>query len=629
MSFFKSLKQLILKIEQKNIVMCSENVDEIISTNLDEFKTICDDLNIEYNQNDQNNFIDLTNFVCEVAKKMNYNSIKYFSPNKGIVDYLNQNDNQTIDEQKEDEFGLISQNHVGNLISFIDNINEEIKMIESSEMINRKLFIIKIGDVLLEKQANIETIKLATLINSFLEFFKQSASKFSKNKIKLLIIAKSSQGFNQLISTNNVEFTAVSISLPNKEERLSFYSKYKSRYVKLKASTKELNHPDFNEVITLSDGMSFREMFQLARIDPLILKDDLTFKELYSLIFFNKKDSEWEKIDFEKMKNIKSILSKRVKGQDYAIECATKSLIRSFTGMNGIAHSTSNNKKPKGILFFVGPTGVGKTELAKAISEFVFGEENRVIRFDMSEFNHEHSDQRLIGAPPGYVGYDSGGELTNAVKQKPFSILLFDEIEKAHGKILDKFLQILEDGRLKSAQGEIIDFSETFIIFTSNIGSSSFLGNVENDVEVRKHFIEAVSNHFNNELGRPEILNRINQKNIVPFNFVKDSSIVEQIITSKISKIKELLYKEKLINLEFKNNSIEKTVEKISKSFDKKMGGRGVITEIETHFIDPLSFFIFEKYSVIKNNQNQNQITLINVVFENNKINFEISLDME
>ena len=116
--------------------------------------------------------------------------------------------------------------------------------------------------------------------------------------------------------------------------------------------------------------------------------------------------------------------------------------------------------------------------------------------------------------------------LTNAVKQKPFSILLFDEIEKAHGRILDKFLQILEDGRLKSSQGEIIDFSETFIIFTSNIGSSSFSGSVENDKEVRKHFIEAVSNHFNNELGRPEILNRINIKNIIPFNFVKDEEII-------------------------------------------------------------------------------------------------------
>lgn len=122
------------------------------------------------------------------------------------------------------------------------------------------------------------------------------------------------------------------------------------------------------------------------------------------------------KIDFNKMNRINEILSERVKGQDFAVEMVKKTLIRSFIGMNGVLHSKTNNKKPKGTLFLVGPTGTGKTELAKAISEFIFGEENRIIRFDMSEFNQEHNDQRLIGAPPGYVGYDSGGELTNAVK---------------------------------------------------------------------------------------------------------------------------------------------------------------------------------------------------------------------
>lgn len=132
-----------------------------------------------------------------------------------------------------------------------------------------------------------------------------------------------------------------------------------------------------------------------------------------------------------------------------------KILIRAYTGLSGLQHS-AKARTPKGALFFVGPTGVGKTELAKSLAQFLFGDEDACIRFDMSEFNHEHADQRLVGAPPGYVGYEQGGQLTNAVKNRPFSLLLFDEIEKAHPRILDKFLQILEDGRLTDGKGETI-----------------------------------------------------------------------------------------------------------------------------------------------------------------------------
>ncbi len=625
MSFFNSLKQLILKIEQKNIVLCSDNVDELIPTNINQFEEITKDLCLDWEQYNKSTFIDLTTFLCEVSKKMNYKSIKYFSPNKGIVNYLDK-DNIFEDKNKnsDENFDDFNNNEIKtNLINFIDAINEELDLLNKSERVDAKLFIIKIGDILLDKQANIETIKLASLVNSFIEFEKESVSKYHKNKIKLVIIAKSSQGFNQLISSNNVEFSSLSIQLPNKNERESFYKQYCNKYSILKSSAKEPSHPDFRDVIILSDGMSLRELFQFSKINPLILKDDLTFKELYSTIAFNKKESEWENIDIERMKNINKILSKRVKGQDYAINCTINSLIRSFTGMNGITHSTSNNKKPKGILFFVGPTGVGKTELAKSISEFIFGEENRVIRFDMSEFNHEHSDQRLIGAPPGYVGYDAGGELTNAVKQKPFSILLFDEIEKAHGKILDKFLQILEDGRLKSSQGEIIDFSETFIIFTSNIGTSDFIGSIDNDNEVRKHFIQSVSDHFNKELKRPEILNRINVKNIIPFNFIKDEKIINEIIYSKLDKIENLILEEKYIKLNFLNDAKEKIAKLVFKKSDKKMGGRGIITELETHFIDNLSHFIFNNYQVINKNKQQGIITKIDVIYGNN-LTFEI-----
>ncbi|MDE5952693.1 MAG: AAA family ATPase, partial [Malacoplasma sp.] len=296
------------------------------------------------------------------------------------------------------------------------------------------------------------------------------------------------------------------------------------------------NNKQIQEAVSLISDLNFRQILQLIKLSKNIdnIKD---FKSLYNMYTFDKKESEWEKINKEKIKSISDSLSERVKGQNYAINQVKKTIIRSFVGLTGAAQS-SNSKKPKGILFFAGPTGVGKTELAKTLTEFIFGDESKFIRFDMSEYNHEHSDQKLIGSPPGYVGYETGGQLTNAVKNNPFSILLFDEIEKAHGKILDKFLQILEDGRLTSSKGELIDFSETFIIFTSNLGTEKALEKINSsEEEIRKIYFGAIKFHFYETLKRPEIYNRIGEKNIVPFNFVTNISIIEEILNYKYKNV--------------------------------------------------------------------------------------------
>ncbi|MBR4486725.1 ATP-dependent Clp protease ATP-binding subunit [bacterium] len=278
--------------------------------------------------------------------------------------------------------------------------------------------------------------------------------------------------------------------------------------------------------------------------------------------------------------------------------------------MQGITQS-SNSKKPKGILFFVGPTGVGKTEISKALCEYIFGDESRLIRFDMSEYNHEESDQKLIGAAPGYIGYDAGGQLTNAVKEKPFCILLFDEIEKAHNKILDKFLQILEDGRLTSSQGETIDFSETLIIFTSNIGTSEIKDPVGDKDIIHNQFISAVKKYFNENLKRPEILNRIGEKNIIPFDFITDDNILDEILDMKLRKIITKLKEEKFINLNINKVDKEFLFEQIKNKYDKAMGGRGLMERLETNFIDDLSEFIFANYELISENKKNKIFTQI------------------
>ena len=174
--------------------------------------------------------------------------------------------------------------------------------------------------------------------------------------------------------------------------------------------------------------------------------------------------------------------------------------------------------RPKGVFFFAGPTGVGKTELCRALSELIFDNETALIRFDMSTFAQEHAAERLTGAPPGYVGHERGGELTNRVSAQPFSVLLFDEIEKAHPATFDKFLQILEDGRLTDGLGQTTYFSQTLIIFTSNLGATGIYERIRDrgpgqelpsPAEVAEHFEEAVRHHFTTQLNRPELLGRI------------------------------------------------------------------------------------------------------------------------
>jgi ATP-dependent Clp protease ATP-binding subunit ClpA len=255
-------------------------------------------------------------------------------------------------------------------------------------------------------------------------------------------------------------------------------------------------------------------------------------------------------------------------------------------GLAGLQHS-ARRSKPKGTLFFVGPTGVGKTELAKAIAEFLFGDEAACIRLDMSEYSHEHSDQRLIGAPPGYVGFEEGGQLTNAVRERPFCVLLFDEIEKAHPRILDKFLQILEDGRLTDGRGETAHFSETVIIFTSNIGAADMPAATDRQV-VRDHFIRAVERHFVGELGRPELLNRLGE-NVVVFEPITNPGLRRSILQRKIVPLHSHLQERFGVNLRLDEGLEGRFVE----SARMDHGGRGLNNAVENLLLNPLSRFLF------------------------------------
>ena len=312
-------------------------------------------------------------------------------------------------------------------------------------------------------------------------------------------------------------------------------------------------------------------------------------------------DNPWSKPALQQLiRQAEGEIQKQVKGQQQAIVKTVDILKRSFTGLSGAqASANSISGRPRGTLFFAGPTGVGKTELAKAVTTLLFGDERAYIRFDMSEFASEHSEARLIGAPPGYVGHDSGGELTKAIRERPFSVILFDEIEKAHPRILDKFLQILEDGRLTDSHGETVYFSESIIIFTSNLGiykdsvSGERVQNVDPSMdypEVEEKVKHEISSFFKFKLSRPEILNRIGD-NIVVFNFIT-RDIARQIFDRQISNIEARLLDGTGITIRIPDDILEQIFGIATE--DLSNGGRGIGNQIETILVNPLSRALFD-----------------------------------
>lgn len=354
-----------------------------------------------------------------------------------------------------------------------------------------------------------------------------------------------------------------------------------------------------NKFVALTDGFCFTEINGLRRLcknERIRIRDLCDVVDLYK---YGIRENPWRKLDLKTINEAEAYFKQNIKGQDQAIVKTLDVVKRAITGLSGL-HGSSHTR-PKGVLFFSGPTGTGKTETAKRLAERVFGDESCYIRFDMSEYMQSHSDQKLFGAPPGYVGYESGGQLTNAVKKKPFSILLFDEIEKADSSILDKFLQILEDGRMTDGQGNTVYFTETIIIFTSNLGiytkdiNGQRHANVTKDMEypeVAKRVRKAIDNYFKLELGRPEILNRIGE-NIVVFDFIRPKEAV-QILDMRLNAIVSHLAEEKKIKLVITEKARETLIDCAMQKLDE--GGRGIGNAVEYYLLNPLSRYLFDNY---------------------------------
>lgn len=350
-----------------------------------------------------------------------------------------------------------------------------------------------------------------------------------------------------------------------------------------------------SELVDATEGMLLVDLSavaQLGRTEGVPVQEVAEAVRRYKV---GVTEDAWRKIERGKISGGADTIRRRVIGQDHAVVHMLDIVKRAATGIGG----GRRGGRPRGIAFLAGPTGVGKTELAKTITELLFGDESAYIRFDMSEFSAEHADQRLIGAPPGYVGYDVGGELTNAVRERPFSVVLFDEIEKAHPRILDKFLQILDDGVLTSGRGDRVYFSEALIIFTSNLGiystaaDGSRQANVSPDQpfeEVRSRVRTEIGNHFKLVLNRPEILNRFGE-NIIVFDFIRPA-VAEEIFASMVRAV--------LADAGAAGHQVTLSSEAWSTlrhlcTSDLTNGGRGIRNQIEAHLINPLARALFDR----------------------------------
>ena len=314
--------------------------------------------------------------------------------------------------------------------------------------------------------------------------------------------------------------------------------------------------------------------------------------------------SRWTKIPVsklleaqkEKLMNLEKSLSKRVKGQDEAIKLVSETIRRAKANIN-------DPNRPIGSFLFLGPTGVGKTELAKALAENLFDDENRIIRLDMSEYMEKHSVSKLIGSPPGYIGYEKGGQLTEKVRQNPYSIVLFDEIEKANIDVLNLLLQIMDNGALTDSRGRLINFRNTIIIMTSNIGATDdeTLPKNAQDEQIK----ELKKLLLNNQL-KPEFVNRIDE--VIKFNSL-DKKVIEQIVLLEINKLKLRLFRNQNITI----NVDAEVISFIAKNaYDEAFGARPIRRYIQNNLESKLASLIID--NKIKSNDN------IPVIIDKNEI---------
>ena len=418
-----------------------------------------------------------------------------------------------------------------------------------------------------------------------------------RRKNALVIVARQLGAIPEWLHKDCPFLSLIQVDLPRAEERIWFVTKFRNGFHGGSTIAEPALKRLADDFANLTDGLTAWDLDAILRTS---IEEQLPLGDPRTLVNYYKHgitEDPWEKIDKIRVREASRTIEQRVIGQSQAVAAVCDMLVSARVGV-AMSESDAVGGKPKGVFFFVGPTGVGKTELAKAMTQLIFSDESAFERFDMSEYAEEHAAEKLTGSPPGFVGYEEGGRLTNRVQRRPFSLLLFDEIEKAHGRIMDKFLQILEDGRLTDGKGQTAYFSQTTIVFTSNIGSTDLESRLQSAgsplpyEEIQKVYLTAVRHHFTYELKRPEILNRLGD-NILVFDMLRPQHV--EGICRKFQNLLIASARDKRgLELAFPDEGVTQMIAAKMDLGNLSFGGRRVKTLMETVLERPLNRWIFE-----------------------------------
>ena len=477
-------------------------------------------------------------------------------------------------------------------------LKEYRKYIEKDSALERRF-----QQVLVEEPSIDDSIGILEGIKKYYEEYHKV--KVSSDIIRQAVIMSEKYIHDRFLPDKAIDILDEACSRINLENKnLVKLELLKQELSKVQAEKEEVVAADSTEDYQKAADLKTRECQLIEELDKLNAKmkpKQLTIQDIANVI------ESWTKIpvkkiteaETQKLLNLETNLHKRIIGQDEAVSGVARAIRRNRAGLQ-------NSKRPPSFIF-VGPTGVGKTELAKSLAYEMFGSEDAIIRVDMSEYMESHSTSKLIGAPPGYVGYDDAGQLTEKVKRKPYSIILLDEIEKAHPDVFNILLQVLDDGKLTDSQGNSVSFANTIIIMTSNAGSNTNTNSIgfgKQTIDKNK-VIDKLK-----EVFRPEFLNRVDE--IISFDALTESQLLE-IVDIMLNETKKAL-NDKDIKMEVTNNAKHYLLEK---GTDIKFGARPLRRAIQRYIEDELSEMI------LKSELLDGKTVIVDL--EKNKLKFEIN----